>query len=81
MTKEELKHLLVKTEEYTQEQVDDMSGYELLDAMLIWEGICGYTRQILRWAKKKPLTNPTITHNPTFQLHSPVLPNPLGEPV
>ena len=37
MTKEELKHLLVKTEEYTQEQVDDMSGYELLDAMLKWK--------------------------------------------
>lgn len=51
MTKEELKHLLVKTEEYTREQVDRMSGYELLDAMLAWEGICGYTRQILRWMK------------------------------
>lgn len=49
MTKEELKQLLVKTEEYTRKQVDNMSGYELLDAMLTWEGICGYTRQILRW--------------------------------
>ena len=64
MTKEELKHLLVKTEEYTREQVDDMSGYELLDAMLKWEGICGYTRQYR-------LSNFT----------SPILPNPLGEPV
>lgn len=49
MTKEELKELLLETEEYTQEQVDRMNSYELLDAILTWEGICGYTRTIINW--------------------------------
>lgn len=49
MTKEELKQLLLETEEYTQQQVDSMTAYELLDAILAWEGIYGYTRKILKW--------------------------------
>lgn len=51
MTKEELKQELIDTGEYTREEVDGMSSYELFNAMLEWEGIFGYTRQILRWAK------------------------------
>lgn len=51
MTKEELKQELIDTEEFTREEVDKMSSYELLDAILTWEGICGYTRQIRSWMK------------------------------
>lgn len=66
MTKEELKHLLVKTEEYTREQVDNMSGYELLDAMLTWEGIAVTPAKFS--GGQKPLTNPTnsSTQNKSF---------------
>ena len=34
MTKKELKELLLETGEYTQEQVDRMKSYELLNAIL-----------------------------------------------
>lgn len=51
MTQEELKQELIDTEEYTREEVDNMSSYDLLNAMLTWEGICGYTRQIIQWTK------------------------------
>lgn len=49
MTKKELKELLLETGEYTQEQVDRMKSYELLNAILAWEGIFGYTRDIINW--------------------------------
>lgn len=49
MTKEELKELLLETGEYTQEQVDRMKSYELLNAILAWESIFGYTRNIINW--------------------------------
>lgn len=51
MTQEELKQELIDTEEYTREEVDGMSSYDLLNAILIWEGIQGYTRQIIQWTK------------------------------
>lgn len=51
MTKEELKERLLETGEYTQEQVDRMKSYELLDAIFTWEGISGYTRAIINWVK------------------------------
>lgn len=51
MTKEELKQELIDTEEFTREEVDKMSSYDLFDAILTWEGICGYTRQIRDWVK------------------------------
>lgn len=51
MTKEELKQALIETEEYTEEEVNNMDSYDLLDAILTWEGIQGYTHQIIRWAK------------------------------
>ena len=34
---------------YTQEELDRMTPYELLDARLQSEGICGYTEDIMRW--------------------------------
>lgn len=51
MTKEELKQELIETEEYTQEEVDNISSHDLLDAILAWEGILGYTHKILRWTR------------------------------
>ena len=47
MTKEELKEYLVYEAEYSQEKVDNMSDYELVDNYLIYEGIIGYTQDIL----------------------------------
>lgn len=47
MTKEELKEYLVEEAEYSQEEVDNMSNYELVDNYLTYEGIAGYTRDIL----------------------------------
>ena len=47
MTKEEFKQELIDTEEYTQEEVDNMVSYDLLNAMLTCEGIQGYTSQII----------------------------------
>lgn len=47
MTKEELKEYLVEEAEYSQEEVDNMSNYELVDNYLIYEGIIGYTQGIL----------------------------------
>ncbi len=51
MTKEELKQELIDTEEFTREEVDKMSSYDLLDAILTWEGIQGYTRKIIGWVQ------------------------------
>lgn len=47
MTKEELKEYLVYEAEYSQEEVDNMSDYELVDNYLTYEGIIGYTQDIL----------------------------------
>lgn len=47
MTKEELKEYLVEEAEYSQEEVDNMSNYELVDNYLTYEGIVGYTQDIL----------------------------------
>ena len=47
MTKEELKEYLVGEAEYSQEEVDNMSNYELVDNYLTYEGIAGYTQDIL----------------------------------
>ena len=51
MTKEELKQELIDTEEFTREEVDNMSSFDLFDAILTWEGIQGYTRKIINWMK------------------------------
>ena len=47
MTKEELKEYLVYEAEYSQEEVDNMSDYELVDNYLSYEGIICYTQDIL----------------------------------
>lgn len=47
MTKEELKEYLVYEAEYSQEEVDNISNYELVDNYLTYEGIIGYTQDIL----------------------------------
>lgn len=47
MTKEELKDYLVEEAEYLRYVVDNMSNYSLLDAYLQYNGIVGYTDDIL----------------------------------
>lgn len=45
----ELKEELINTGDYTQEQVDQMDAYELFDEILTWNGIIGYTEDIISW--------------------------------
>lgn len=47
MTTEELKSYLVDEAEYPAGQVEAMTKIELLDAYLTYEGIIGYTSDIL----------------------------------
>lgn len=55
MTKEELKEYLVYEAEYPQERVDQMSDEELLDAWLHYNGIIGYTWDIIDIVKQLEL--------------------------
>lgn len=47
MTKEELKEYLVDEAEYSEEHVETMSDFELFDAWLKWNGIIGFTWDII----------------------------------
>ncbi len=47
MTKEELQEYLVDEAEYRQEDVEGMSEYELVDNYLSYNGIIGFTDDIL----------------------------------
>lgn len=47
MTTDELKSYLVDEAEYQADQVEAMTRIELLDAYLTYEGIIGYTSDIL----------------------------------
>lgn len=47
MTKEGIKNHLVTEAEYTEEQVDNMSDFELIDAYLTWEGLINWTEEIV----------------------------------
>ena len=47
MTKDELKDYLVEEAEHSQKEVDNMSDFELIDAYLIWQGIYGFTEDII----------------------------------
>ena len=47
MTKQDLKDFLVYEAEYDKESVEKMNSKELMDAWLSWEGILGYTNQII----------------------------------
>lgn len=49
MDLQELKEELINTGDYTQEEVDQMDAYELFDKILTWNGIIGYTEDILSW--------------------------------
>lgn len=47
MTKEELKKYLIEEAEYKEARVNDMDAYELFDKYLQWNGIIGYTEDII----------------------------------
>lgn len=47
MTKKELKEYLVDEAEYSEKYVENMSDYELFDAWLKYNGIIGYTCDII----------------------------------
>jgi len=47
MSTEEIKTILECDAEYTSEKVENMTQFELLDAYLEWEGIIGYTHDII----------------------------------
>lgn len=49
MSKEEIIEYLIDESEgdYTREELEEMSNYDLLDAYLTWEGIIGFTDDIL----------------------------------
>ena len=47
MTKDELKYYLADEAEYDVNKLDEMDEYDLIDAYLTWEGILGYTDDII----------------------------------
>ena len=47
MTKDELKDYLVSEAEHTEAEVESMTDFELVDAYLTWNGICGFTEDII----------------------------------
>ena len=49
MDLQELKEELINTGDYNQEEVDQMDAYELFDKILTWNGIIGYTEDIISW--------------------------------
>lgn len=46
MTKEEIIDILINDAEYTQDEINDMSNFELFKAWCVWEGILGYSLDI-----------------------------------
>lgn len=49
---QEFREELVSECDYSPEQVAKMDGYELLNARLEWEGIHGFTPDIIQWVNK-----------------------------
>lgn len=47
MTKEDLKDYLIEEAEYSEEDVNNMDAEELVNAWLTWNGIIGYTSDVL----------------------------------
>lgn len=47
MTKDELKEYLVVSAEYTEEEVEQITDFKLVDAYLEYNGIVGYTTDIV----------------------------------
>ena len=46
MTKEEIIEILIDGAEYSEEEVLNMSNFELFNAWCIWEGIIGYSMNL-----------------------------------
>lgn len=47
MTRQDLKNYLIEEAEYREAHVNDMNDTELLNSWLVYNGICGYTDDIL----------------------------------
>lgn len=47
MMKDDIISVLIDDAEYDEQEVMEMSNYELIDAWLTWEGIIGYTEDII----------------------------------
>lgn len=47
MTREELKDYLVCEADYSDAEVENMTDFQLVDAYLTWNGICGFTEDII----------------------------------
>ena len=47
MTKDDIISVLIDETEYDEQEVMEMSNYELIDKWLTWEGIIGYTEDII----------------------------------
>ena len=47
MDRTQLKEYLIDEAEYSLEDVEEMSNFELISNWLEYEGICGYTAEIL----------------------------------
>lgn len=47
MTKNDIISVLIDEAEYDEQEVMEMSNYELIDKWLTWEGIIGYTEDII----------------------------------
>lgn len=47
MKRAKLKEYLIDEAEYNEEDVNSMTDYEMLDAWLIYNGIIGYTEDII----------------------------------
>ena len=57
MTKEQLKDYLVKEAEYDREIVERMDGFHLLDSYLRWNGLLGWTYNIVDVVKAIGIKN------------------------
>lgn len=51
MTKEDLMKYLAEEAEYDREDIHNMSAYDMLNAWLTYEGIIGYTDEIIGLVK------------------------------
>lgn len=47
MDKEEIKDYLVNVAEKTEDEVNEMTDFELVDSFLCWNGIIGWTEDII----------------------------------
>ena len=47
MTKEDLKQYLIDNTDRNEHTINNMSGYSLFNAYLVWNSICGFTDDII----------------------------------